>query len=304
MAREAILNSIWQVLFSFIPWLRRPLSPDRIVRTLAREAKRQARSWGADNKREIPNRFVVRVTGDDWDSYYRSRAGVIEDRIGVLLLRRFADSDYTMVGKPEIELLLDADLEWRPMRVEAIFAEPAMDDRSFAGKASYAVCDRCVTAAAEIEQKEPFTQKMDRSESECRDGLAGFDPKETLALSDVVKTLVMRGGASSANLVGNHVSHHVEDGFRVGADRGDGDVVPEIILTGLGCEFISREHGVFHHRCGEWGYSNLGSNGTTVEHVGGLVENLGKGDVCALNDGDVLFFATDIPYKFSECVKR
>ena len=116
----------------------RPLSPEKILRSVVASARRSARKWGGGRKPEVPNRYNVKVSDEDWDAFFASRKEDVELRVGELASRSIADAEYFIARPLVVELSSCGDLELGSVVVEAVFDDPQPDEATAADKSASA----------------------------------------------------------------------------------------------------------------------------------------------------------------------
>lgn len=293
---KRFLQNLVRAMF---PSKRKSVSPDEIIEQALEEAKLHAQDWGAESKQELPNQFDVTINGWDWGEYYSRRTGEIANRMAVTLLERMDSSEYVMEGTPVFKLYRSSDPDFDGVEVRVSFAgAEGNKDRgpsrvhSAPVGVNTAETERFpnqgngLYAAKTVELPGGDTLKAGRVFASAPDG-------------DTNRTVVDEGGAALAYLERESLRLPVADGYRVGAGRDGVSNPAEVLLPCEGFEKTSREHGAFSLSGSQWSYTNIGVNGTKVEHHDGSVDRLTKNQSCLLSDGDMLFFGTPLGYRFT-----
>jgi hypothetical protein len=214
------------------------MQPVQLQRRIERamEAERLA----ASDRTLVPNRFVVRLHPDDLEGFADMEHSIASELADAALVFARAHH-YTLVDRPQVDLLADATVERTDIRVDARFADP------IAGRSGAA----------------------DGPEHAGMRGDAGGDPTHTLVFQ------VPRPSMPAARLRVHDASGirmvEIWTGLTIGRAT-DNDLV-------LRDERVSRHHGRIGGRRGTLVYTDLGStngsdvNGTRVSEV-----VLGAGD--------------------------
>lgn len=278
---SSVLLKLVDIKSTLLRKLSHPATPKKIIRKVTQTARRNARSWGGNRKREAPNSYDVRVSIEDWQTYFQSRSEKVEQGVASEVYRNIQKQEMTLSEIPQVKISYDHELKLGDVTVSCAFIK---------------------SQEWVYEDERPAVRLNDEDktvDTKATTVVVQGSSQPTTPHSHFAKTLVLSEGHNHAFLEGNGFRLEVTPDDHIGIEHSDGSATCNLLLPREEYRFTSHDHGVFSFDGHSWVFTSLGTNTTVIKHVGGRPDvELGRGGRCVIGDGDSIVFPFGEPVTF------
>ncbi len=272
----------------------KPLSPDALIKAVTRAATSRSMRWGS--RAEIPNRYVVLISQEDWDDYYRTRQGFAEDQVRSAVSDIVDSSDGAIVlgSRLDVSIRVDQVLRLGEVRVETQFTDAGPGEaREPMDSANRPVARQPEDMPRTTRRGVPAGLATQGEKTMPRPAPSSVGGGA--AALDATPAAVPRGLTTAILTTPTGVRFtNVADGTTFGLVRRPSSPRPDLELpaTDPGITFCSQLQGRLSRGGEGWSVTNLGGNELAVVRGGSSVVSLKRGEAASLADGDELVVGT------------